>query len=93
MGENGLLIYTKEKAEIQFFPAVKTRAVVNTIGAGDALFSCFIHYYNKTKDAYYSIKMAMIFASYKIGENGGANGFLSENELEKWSIKTSGNIA
>ena len=34
------------------------------------------------------LKMAMVFASYKIGENGGANGFLSENELEKWSIKT-----
>jgi len=83
MGENGLLIYTKEKKEIQYFPAVKTREVVNSVGAGDALFSCFIHYYNKTKDAYYSIKMAMVFASYKIGENGGANGFLSENELEK----------
>ena len=93
MGENGLLIYMKEKAEIKYFPAVKTREVVNSIGAGNALFSCFIHYYNKTKDAYYSIKMAMVFASYKIGENRGANGFLSENELKKCSIKTSGNIA
>jgi ribokinase len=83
MGENGLLIYTKERSEIKHFPAVKTREVVNTIGAGDALFSCFIHYYNKTKDPYHSIKMAAIFASYKIGENGGAKGFLPENELEK----------
>ena len=81
MGENGLLMYSKEKAEIKHFPAIKTREVINTIGAGDALFSCFIHYYNKTKDPYYSIKMATIFASYKIGENGGAKGFLSENEL------------
>ena len=87
MGENGLLIYTKEKMEIKHFPSTKTREVVNSIGAGDALFSCFVHYYNKTKDAYYSIKMATIFASYKIGENGGAKGFLSENELEKWSNK------
>ena len=83
MGEHGLLIYTKEKAEIKHFPAIKTREVVNTIGAGDALFSCFIHYYNKTKDPYYSIRMATIFASYKIGENGGAKGFLSEAELEE----------
>jgi len=83
MGENGLLIYTKEKAEIKHFPAIKTREVVNTIGAGDALFSCFIHYYSKTKDPYYSIKLATIFASYKIGENGGAKGFLTENELEE----------
>lgn len=83
MGEHGLLIHTKEKAEIKHFPAIKTREVVNTIGAGDALFSCFIHYYNKTKDPYYSMKMATIFASYKIGDNGGAKGFLSEIELEE----------
>lgn len=93
MGENGLLIYSKENAEIRHFPSVKTREVVNTIGAGDALFSCFINYYNKTKDVYYSIKMATIFASYKIGENGGSKGFLSEKELEEINIKTRGNVA
>jgi len=87
MGENGLVIYAKEKMEIKHFPSIKTREVINSTGAGDALFSCFMHYYSKTKDAYYSIKMAIIFASYKIGENGGANGFLSENELEEWSKK------
>jgi ribokinase len=83
MGENGLLIYVKEKREIKHFHAEKTREVVNTIGAGDALFSCFIHYYHKTKDPYYSIQLAALFASYKIGENGGAKGFLSEDELVK----------
>jgi ribokinase len=88
MGENGLLIYTREKAEIKHFPAAKTREVVNTTGAGDALFSCFIHYFIKTKEPYYSIRMAAIFASYKIGENGGAKGFLPEKELEELSIKT-----
>ena len=87
MGEHGLLIYTKEKTEIKHFSAIKTREVINTIGAGDALFSCFIHYYNKTKDPYYSIKMATLFASYKTGENGGAKGFLPEKELEELYIK------
>jgi ribokinase len=86
MGENGLLIYAKENDEIKHFPAVRTREVVNTIGAGDALLSCFIHYYIKTKEPYYSIKMASIFASYKIGENGGAKGFLPENKLEEIKI-------
>jgi Sugar kinases, ribokinase family len=81
MGENGLLIYVKEKREIKRFNAVKTREVVNTIGAGDALFSCFIHFYNKTGDPYYSIRLAALFASYKIGENGGSKGFLTEEEL------------
>ena len=88
MGETGLLIYTKEKAEIKHFPAIKTREPVNTIGAGDALFSCFIHYYNKTKDPYYAIRLATVFASYKIGENGGAKGFLSEKELEELNMKS-----
>jgi len=93
MGEKGLLIYTKEKGEIKYYHAIKTREVVNSIGAGDALFSCFIHYYNKTRDAYYSIKLATIFASYKIGENGGSNGFISEEQLEELNRETSGNVA
>jgi acarbose 7IV-phosphotransferase len=83
MGANGLLIYVREKREIKHFDAIKTREVVNTIGAGDSLFSCFIHYYCDTKDPYYSIKLAALFASYKIGENGGAKGFLTEEELIK----------
>jgi len=83
MGGNGLLMYVREKGETKHFPAVRTREVVNTIGAGDALFSCFIHYYCKTKDPYYSIQLATLFASYKIGENGGAKGFLTEEGLMK----------
>jgi ribokinase len=83
MGENGLLIYVREKHETKHFDAIKTREVVNTIGAGDALFSCFMHYYCDTKDPYYSIQLATLFASYKIGENGGSKGFLSGEELLK----------
>jgi len=81
LGEKGLLIYVRENNEIKHYPAVKTRKVVNTIGAGDALFSSFIFFYNKTKDVHYSIQKAIIFASYKIGEKGAAEGFLTEEEL------------
>jgi acarbose 7IV-phosphotransferase len=87
MGENGLLMYVKAKREIKRFPAIKIREVVNTIGAGDALFSCFIHFYCNTKDPYYSIQLAALFASYKIGENGGSKGFLTEEELFKLKDK------
>jgi ribokinase len=83
MGEKGLLMYAREKDEIKQYPAVKVRKRVNTIGAGDASFSSFIFFYNKTKDIYYSIEKAQIFASYKIGENGAAEGFLTEEELLK----------
>ncbi|GHV47318.1 hypothetical protein AGMMS49546_36800 [Spirochaetia bacterium] len=83
LGENGVLIYTRENNQIKYYPAVRTREIINTIGAGDALFSAFIYFYNKTKDAYYAIEKAIIFASYKIGEKGAAEGFLTEEELLK----------
>lgn len=78
-----MLIYTRENNQIKHYPAVRTREIINTIGAGDALFSAFIYFYNKTKDAYYAIEKAIIFASYKIGEKGAAEGFLTEEELLK----------
>jgi ribokinase len=83
LGENGVMIYEREKNKIKQYKAVKTRDVINTIGAGDALFSSFIYFYNKTNDPYYAIEKAIIFASYKIGEKGAAQGFLTEEELLK----------
>jgi len=83
LGGNGLLLYVRDTNRIQHYPVVKTRNIVNTIGAGDALFSSFIYFYNKAKDPYYAIEKAVIFASYKIGEKGAAEGFLTESELLK----------
>lgn len=85
LGENGVLIYVQGNG-IKHYPAVRTREVINTIGAGDALFSAFIYFYNRSKDPYYSIEKAVIFASYKIGEKGAAEGFLTEEELLKIRI-------
>jgi ribokinase len=86
MGGNGVLIYARENNQIKHYPAVRTREIINTIGAGDALFSAFIYFYNKTKNVYYSIEKAIIFASYKIGEKGAAEGFLTEEELLRINI-------
>ena len=80
---NGLLLYVRDDNRTQHYPVVQTRKIVNTIGAGDALFSSFIYFYNKTKDPYYAIEKAIVFASYKIGEKGAAEGFLTESELLK----------
>lgn len=82
LGEKGALMYVREQDTVFSFNAVKTRPIVNTVGAGDALFSSFIHFYAKTKDPHVSIKKAMLFASFKIGESGATNGFLTEKELE-----------
>lgn len=83
LGSEGALLYVKKDDYMKRFPAVKTREVVNTIGAGDSLFSSFIHYYSKDGDPYEAIKKAIVFASYKIGVASAAEGFLTEEELEK----------
>lgn len=82
LGSKGALLYTAKDSFMKRFPAVFTRPIVNTVGAGDALFSAFIHYYNKTKDAVVSLKKAIVFASYKIGVAGAADGFATEEQLE-----------
>ena len=38
---------------------------------------------NSTDDPYEAIQKAIVFASYKIGEAGAAEGFLSARELER----------
>ncbi len=87
MGGQGALLAVRRDRAIQRFPAVVTRPVVNSIGAGDALFSAFLHVYSQTGNPYLSLRKAMIFASYKIGVASAAEGFLDERELEEWAIK------
>ena len=77
----GALLAVKRDRFVGRVPAVHTRQVVNTIGAGDALFSAFIHFYDRSQDPYEALCKAIVFASYKIGEAGAAEGFLDEREL------------
>ncbi len=81
MGHKGAMLYTREKDGMTFVPAVYTRPVVNTVGAGDSLYSAFIHFYAQSRNALESLQRAVYFASYKIGENGAGKGFVSEAEL------------
>lgn len=81
LGADGALLGERGAGDIIHIPAVQTRQIVNTIGAGDALFSAFLHFFVKDRDAMAALENATVFASYKIGERGAANGFLSESEL------------
>lgn len=83
MGSKGSLMCIKEDNFMERIPAYFTRKVVNTVGAGDAFFSSFIHFYNKTRDPYNAIKKASVFASYKVGEKTASEGFLTEGQLEE----------
>lgn len=81
-GEKGALLLEQSCTPVQL-PAVQTRPIVSTIGAGDALFSSFINFYLEGYSAFESLKRAMVFASWKIGTAGASGGFLTSHELEK----------
>lgn len=82
LGGEGALLVTRAEGVVVHMPAVFTRPVVSTIGAGDALFSCFVHYYGRDREAHRALEKAVVFASYKIGVAGAADGFVTETELE-----------
>lgn len=83
MGSQGSLLYTKADNSFTELPIYKTRKPVNTVGAGDALLSAFTHFYINGYSPKDSLKLASIFASYKIGDKSASSGFLTEQELLK----------
>lgn len=82
-GREGAAIYTQESGSVKSFPAFKLNNVVNTVGAGDALFSAFVHYYANGYEAYEALRRAQIFSAYKISYNGASNGFLTEQQINE----------
>lgn len=83
MGDKGALMYVRKEEKFYQLPAVSVGEVVNTVGAGDALFSSFVHYYAKGFSPLESLKKAQLFASYKIGFDGASNGFADEKTIEQ----------
>lgn len=82
MGEKGALLRDAQNEGSIRIPAFSKGKVVNTVGAGDALFSAFIHYYVRGYGAEDALKRAVIFAGIKIGYNGASIGFCSDKEVE-----------
>ena len=82
LGAKGALLAVKSDNFCERLPAVQTRPVVNTIGAGDALFSAFNHFYRTSHNPYTALQKAILFAAYKIGSDGAAAGFLTASEVD-----------
>jgi sugar/nucleoside kinase (ribokinase family) len=82
MGAAGALLCVRGR-EVRQVSAVKVRPVVNTAGAGDALFSCFLHFYLDGDEPILALRKATVFAAYKIGESGASRGFLPEDQLKR----------
>lgn len=82
-GGKGAAMYLRDEDRIIELPAVQVGTVVNTVGAGDALFSAFIHYYAKGMHPVDALNRAQAFASAKIRVSGASRGFITEKELEQ----------
>ncbi|MCR5093858.1 MAG: carbohydrate kinase family protein [Lachnospiraceae bacterium] len=83
-GSKGLVLYDKKMRLNAHYNTVKINEVVNAVGAGNALYSCFLHYYAEDGDSVNAIKMALLFASYKIGYMGTSMGFMTTEQLDQW---------
>lgn len=87
-GGKGAAMYVREENRIIDMPAGNVGNVVNTVGAGDALFSAFIHYYAKGLSPVECLSRAQFFAAAKIRISGASKGFVTEQEIEemlKWN--------
>ena len=81
-GSKGAALYLPGEGTFLELPAVQVGPVVNTVGAGDALFSCFLHSYAKGFSPLDALHRAQLFASAKIGTSGASRGFITEEQLE-----------
>lgn len=82
-GSRGALMYVRENDWFHEMPAAHVGEVVNTVGAGDALFSAFLHFYAKGLDPVACLKRAQVFAAAKIRVSGASRGFVTEAEIEE----------
>lgn len=79
-GGKGAALYTE--GCFHELSAVQVGPVVNTVGAGDALFSSFLNGYAKGLSPVDALYRAQVFASAKIGTSGASKGFITEEALE-----------
>ena len=79
-GSRGALLYQSAQDEFFHAPAIAPRGIINTIGAGDALFSAFIHEWLQHGDPQLALRRACLFAGWKIGAVGAADGLPDVNE-------------
>ncbi len=82
MGAKGAMLSERDTGKVYRLSACRNIRVVNTVGAGDALFAAFLHFTAKRMDPVEALKRAQVFAAVKIGTDGASKGFCSENEIE-----------
>lgn len=86
-GSKGAALYLPGEGIFHELPAATVGPVVNTVGAGDALFSSFLHGYAGGLSPLDALHRAQLFAAAKIGTSGASRGFLTEEELESLYLR------
>ena len=81
LGAEGALLAVSEDGNVERLPAVRTRASRQYYWRGRRAFFKFQSLFQHSRDPYAALRKAVVFASYKIGETGAAEGFLSAVEL------------
>ncbi len=81
-GSRGAAMYVKSQDRYYELPAVRLGKVENSVGAGDALFSAFVHFYARGLAPLNALNRAQHFAAAKIRVSGASRGFVTEGELE-----------
>lgn len=85
-GSKGAALYQRATDDIREYPAASIGNVVNTVGAGDALFSAFLHSYARGLSPEEALARAQLFAAIKIQTSGAAQGFPTRDAWNaQWS--------
>lgn len=90
MGDAGALLAQRGGHPPLVVPSIVTRPVVNTVGAGDALCAAFVDGWLRGKNPVDALRRATVFASYKVGVDGAAQGFLRAADLDAWCQRVGG---
>lgn len=86
LGAEGALLAHDGHAPTRL-PAVTLRPIANTVGAGDALFSSFLHGWLHQHPPAKALRHALVFAGWKIGETAASEGFLTAVELAEKALE------
>jgi sugar/nucleoside kinase (ribokinase family) len=82
LGPDGCLLGLRDGTLIAA-PAIVSRGVVNTSGAGDALFASFLHGWLATGNPVGALESAAMYAGWKIGDSFPGASLLTESDLAK----------
>jgi len=92
LGEKGVAYKIQGNRELFIIPGIEQKNVVNSVGAGDSVVSCFTYMISKGYDYHTALKYSVYFASYKIQFKTASEGFLTFEALKKILIIKKGYV-